>query len=150
MAGLSDFTLFDGESTPLAHVWIADHVEYANGTIKALWGTKTPGVPEYAQERLTLTSRITSGGIRRVGIRFDIPYMEIPNGGTTNGYTAPAKVAFTESNEDVQWIHPRSVYQGRLNVRTLMRNMLSNTVTSSPATTGGLAHDAMARLVFPS
>lgn len=150
MPNLADVTAFNGETTPVATVFVADHVEYANGTIKALWGAKLPGVPEYAQQRMTLTSRTTSGGIRRVGLRIDIPYMETPNGATTQGYTAPAKVAYTESNEDVQWIHPRSLYQGRLNVRSLMRNMRNNLATTQTPVTTGFMHDAMVNLVFPS
>jgi len=150
MAAMADITAYDGESTPVAHVFVADHVEYSGSDLSAHWQEKTVGVPEYAQGTLLLSRKKVSSGITRVALRVTLPVMESVNGANLSGYTAAPKVAYVDTSEHVQWIHPRSLAQGRQNSRTILRNINTNNTTSSPATSGGMAYDAFVRLVFPS
>lgn len=150
MGQQADFTVYDGEATPVAHVFVADRVEFNKGDLIAYWQEKTAGIPEYAQANAQLTRRKVQSGLTRVGFRINVPIMEAIAGQNSLGYTAAPKVAYTESNEDVQWIHPRSMAQGRQNVKTMVRNVLSNVATTTAAVSAGLLYDAMVRIIFPS
>lgn len=151
MAALADIIAFDGETTPVSHTFVADHVEYNGNDLSAHWCEKIAGVPEYAQGSAVLTKKKVGSGMTRIGFRFNLPVMEGVNGANLAGYTAPAKVAYVDSHESVQWVHPRSIAQGRQNVKSLMRNAWYNSsVSSTAAVASGLAYDAQVRLVFPA
>jgi hypothetical protein len=150
MAQLADITAYDGESTPVAHAFVADHVEYTGNDLLALWSEKTVGVPEYAQGTLQLSKKKVASGMVRVGLRVNLPVMESVSGANLSGYTAAPKVAYVDSSEQVQWIHARSLAQGRQNSRQILRNIAgSNSSTATPVSSG-MAYDAFVRLVFPS
>lgn len=150
MAAIADVTVYDGEASPLPHVFYADHVEYTGNDLVALWVEKVAGVPEYAQGTLTLSRKKVSSGMLRIACRVNLPVMESVSGQNLSGYTAAPKVAYTDSNEDVQWVHPRSLQQGRQNTRTIVRNLLTGTNASQTPISAGLLYDAMCRLVFPN
>lgn len=150
MAALADIVAFDGESTPVSHTFYADHVEYTGSDLVALWSEKVVGVPEYAQGTATLTRKKVASGMTRVAFRVNLPVMESVSGANLAGYTAAPKVAYVDSCEDVQWIHPRSLQQGRNNVRSLLLNVRRNVSTTYGAITAGLLYDAQVRMVFPN
>lgn len=150
MAALADLTSYDGESTPVNHTFVADHVEYTGSDLVALWSEKVVGVPEYAQGTCVLTRKKVNSGLVRVGFQVNLPVMESVSGQNLSGYTAAPKVAYVDRTEVVQWVHPRSLQQGRQNTKTIVRNVLNANVSSSGATSSGLLYDAMVRLVFPS
>lgn len=151
MAALADFTVYDGETTPVAHAMFADHVEYTGNDLTATWREVVAGVPEYAQGTAILTKKKVGSGMQRVGFRVNLPVMESVSGNNLSGYTAAPKVAYVDSHESVQWVHPRSLAQGRQNVRSMVRNYWYNGVsTSVAALTTGLSYDSQVRLVFPS
>lgn len=150
MAALADVVAYDGETTPVAHTFVADHVEYSGSDLVALYCEKTPGVPEYAQGTIALTKKKVNNGNIRVGCRVNIPVMESVNGANLSGYTAAPKVAYVDSYEGVQWIHPRSLAQGRLNVKSIFTNVLRGLSSSQTPVGSGLLHDAQVRLIFPS
>lgn len=151
MGALTDFTVYDGEAVPVAHVFYADHVEYTGQDLLALWREVVPGVPEYAQGTAQLSRKKVGSGVLRISFRVNLPVMEAVNGQNLSGYTAAPKVAYVDSNESVQWVHPRSLAQGRQNAKSIVRNIWYN---ASPASTGavttGMAYDAQVRLVFPN
>jgi hypothetical protein len=150
MAAIADLVAYDGETTPVAHTFYADHVEYTGNDLIALWSEKTVGVPEYAQGTVRLSKKKVASGMVRVGLRVDLPVMESVSGQNLSGYTAAPKVAYVDSSEQVQWIHSRSLAQGRSNTRWILRNLTNNAATSTTPVTGGFAYDALVRLVFPS
>lgn len=150
MAALADITVYDGASTPIAHYFIADHVEYDGANLTALWQEKTAGIPEYAQGSCLLSKKKVGSGMTRVGFRVNLPVMESVSGQNLSGYTAAPKVAYVDSGEVIQWVHPRSLYQGRLNCGTILRNLLSNVATSAAATTTGNMYAWFTQLVMPS
>ena len=150
MAALADITAYDGESTPVAHVFYADHVEYDGNNLQALWAEKVAGVPEYAQGTMALSKKKVASGMTRVGIRVNLPVMESVSGANLSGYTAAPKVAYVDSSEQVQWIHSRSLAQGRQNSRNILRNVVGNNATTATPITTGMVYDAFVRLVFPN
>lgn len=150
MAQIADITVYDGEATPVAHTFYADHVEYSGSDLTALYAEKVPGVPEYAQGTILLSRKKVGSGMIRAACRVNLPVMESVAGQNLSGYTAAPKVAYVDSNEDVQWSHPRSLAQGRQNAKQIMRNLLANLSTTQPATTAGFIHDAFVRNVWPN
>lgn len=150
MAAIADITAYDGESTPVAHVFYADHVEYDGNNLQALWGEKVAGVPEYAQGTMTLSKKKVASGMTRVGLRVNLPVLESVSGANLSGYTAAPKVAYVDSSEQVQWVHSRSLAQGRQNSRQLLRNVAGNNSSTATPVSTGMAYDAFVRLVFPN
>ncbi|DAD49878.1 TPA_asm: coat protein [ssRNA phage ESE005] len=150
MAQIADIVAFDGESTPVSHTFYADHVEYAGGDLTARYEEKVAGVPAYAQGTVSLTRRKVKSGMVRSALRVNIHSLEQASGSNLAGYTAPPKVANTDSYELVQWWAPRSVYQGRQNVRTIARNILNNATTTQTPSTAGFTYDAQVRDIWPN
>jgi len=150
MAAQADIIAFDGESTPVSHTFVVDHVEYTGTDLNAFWQEKTPGVPENAQGTVQLSRRKVNSGMTRIGFMVKLPVMESVNGANLSGYTAAPKVAYVDSAEGVQWVHPRSLAQGRQNAKTILFRILGNQTTTSAAIASGVAYDAQVRLVFPS
>lgn len=150
MGQLADIIAFDGESTPVQHTFIADHVEYTGNDLIASWQEKVVGVPEYAQGSIILSRRKANSGMVRIGMKVNLPVMESVSGQNLSGYTAAPKVAYVDSYEGVQWVHSRSLAQGRNNVKSIMRNILTNTSVTGPAIASGVLYDAQVRLVFPN
>lgn len=152
MATQADFTVYDGETTPLAHVLVADHVEYDGKSLTAIYAEKKANVPEYAQVNASLKKMPVKGGITRVGFRMNVPAMEaLPSGsGNSSGYVAQPKVAFVDSSEFVQWVHQRSLSQGRLNAIQMTINFARNLNTTQTPIAAGVFYDAFVRLIFPS
>jgi len=150
MAALADIIAFDGESTPVQHTFVADHVEYTGSDLIASWQEKTVGVPEYAQGSLVLSRRKANSGMVRIGLKVNLPVMESVSGQNLSGYTAAPKVAYVDSYEGVQWVHSRSLAQGRQNVKSIFKNILANTTVTQVAIAAGPIYDAQVRLVFPN
>jgi hypothetical protein len=150
MAAIADIVAYDGESTPVLHTFYADHVEYTGNDLIALWSEKVVGVPEYAQGTIRLSKKKVASGMVRVGLRVDLPVMESVSGQNLSGYTAAPKVAYVDSSEQVQWVHARSLAQGRNNTRWILRNVTCNATASNTPITSGFVYDAIVRLVFPS
>lgn len=150
MAAIADITVFDGETTPLQHVFYADHVEYTGQDLVALWQEKVAGVPEYAQGTISLTRRKVNSGLIRIGCMVKLPVMESVNGANLSGYTAAPKVAYVDSYEGVQWSHPRSLAQGRQNVKTIYKNLLFDSAVTGSVISSGVLYNAQVRLVFPN
>lgn len=150
MAALADIVAYDGASTPVAHTFVADHVEYTGNDLIASWQEKTVGVPEYAQGSILLTRRKAQSGMTRIGMKVNLPVMESVSGQNLSGYTAAPKVAYVDSYEGVQWVHSRSLAQGRQNAKSIFINLMRNSGVTSPPVETGVLYDAQVRLVFPS
>jgi len=150
MAQIADIIAFDGESTPVQHTFYADHVEYVNGDLTAYYEEKVANVPAYAQGTALLTRRKVKSGMVRSALRVNIHALEQAAGQNLAGYTAPPKVANTDSYEMVQWWAPRSISQGRQNVRTLAKNIINGQTTTQTPTTSGFFYDAQVRDIWPN
>lgn len=152
MATQADFTVYDGEVTPVAHIFVADHVEYDGKALTAIYSEKKANIPEYAQVNAVLKKMPVKGGMTRVGYRVNVPVMEAlaSNSGNSSGYVAQPKVAYVDSTEIVQWVHTRSLSQGRLNSIMMALNFVRNLATTQTPISSGVFYDAFVRLVFPS
>lgn len=150
MAQQANIVAFDGESTPVSHTFVADHVEYTGADLQAFWQEKTAGVPEYAQGTMILSRRKVNSGLTRIGLRVNLPVMESVSGANLSGYTAAPKVAYTDAAEYVQWVHPRSLAAGRRNVKAIVTNLLRDYALTAVPATSGVLYDACVQIIFPN
>lgn len=134
----ANIVAFDGAGTPVSHTLVGESIErLPDGTIVAKWKESLPGLPDYAQVRHTMTKRKLPSGVFRVTNRTEVPVMEAVNAQNSSGYTAPPKVAYVDTLEDVGYFHERGIVTGRRLVRQLHINILGNVSTSvAPVTTG--------------
>lgn len=140
MSQLANITAFDGAATPVSHTLVGESVEkLADGTIVVKYKESLAGVPDYAQVRVTQTKKKLPSGVFRVTSRAEVPVMESIAGQNTSGYTAPPKVAYTDTVEVVGYFHERSVVTGRRLARQLAINVAGNITSSvAPVTTGSV------------
>lgn len=138
MSQQANITVFDGAATPVSHTLVGDGVvRLADGTIVATWKESLSGVPDYAQVRVTMTKRKLPSGVFRVTSRSEVPVMESIAGQNSSGYTAPPKVAYTDTVECVGFFHERGIVTGRRLARQLAVNVMGSISTSvAPVTTG--------------
>lgn len=148
MAQQANITVFDGAATPVTHTLIGEGIERLDdGTVKATWKESLAGVPDYAQIRVTMTKRRLKNGVFRVTCRGEVPVMEAISGQNSSGYTAPPKVAYTDTVDVVGYFHERSVLTGRRLVRQLVINVMGNVSTSVAPATAGHAPDLFDQLI---
>jgi hypothetical protein len=138
MGQQANVVAFDGAATPVSHTLVGEGViRLPDGTIQMSWKESLTGVPDYAQVRLIMTKRKLPSGVFRVTSRAEVPVMESISGQNSSGYTAPPKVAYTDTVEAVGYFHERGVVTGRRLARQLAINILGNVSTSvAPVTTG--------------
>lgn len=138
MGQQANITVFDGAATPVSHTLVGDGVfRDKDGTLRAIWKESLASLPEYAQVRLTMTKKKLPSGIFRVAQRTEVPVMESISGQNSSGYTAPPKVAYVDTHEEVGYFHERSTVNGRRLVRQMSLNIAGNVGTSvAPVTTG--------------
>jgi hypothetical protein len=138
MGQQANITVFDGASTPVTHTLVGEGVERTTeGSLLATWKESAAGVPDYAQIRATQSKRKLKTGIWRVAMRAEVPVMESVSGQNSAGYTAPPKVAYTDTVELVGYFHQRSLIAGRRLARQLALNLGGNVSTTvTPVTTG--------------
>jgi len=138
MAQQANITVFDGAATPVSHTLVGESIkDLPDGTTKASWKESLTGVPDYAQVRVFQTKRKLPSGVFRVTTRAEVPVMEAISGQNSSGYTAPPKVAYTDTTEIVGYYHERSTVASRRLSRQLAINVAGNVSTSvAPVTTG--------------
>lgn len=140
MSNISDIVAFDGATTPVAHTFKAQSVSREAGVVTALWKEVVATVPDAAQGTVTMSLKKLASGIYRVNSRVAIPVMEAIAGNNTSGYTAPPKVAYTDTVESIAYFSERGTINGRRLVRQLATNILNGVSTSvAPVTTGPVA-----------
>lgn len=152
MSAQADIVVFDGAGTPVTHTFTADGVQ-GDATKKewtAFWKELNASLPDNALNRITFRKRLQKNGYWRISVRADLPVMEAVAGQNSSGYTAPPKVALTESAEYVQYVHPRSTEAGRRLVRMMIVNMGNSVGTSVAAQQAGQIPFLTDKLVFPS
>nr|UJQ85024.1 MAG: hypothetical protein 2 [Leviviridae sp.] len=148
MGQQANIVVYDGASTPVAHTLVGDGVyRDKDGTIRAIWKESLVGVPDYAQVRLTQTKKKLPSGVFRVAQRIEIPVMESISGQNSSGYTAPPKVAYVDTVEEVGYFHERSTVTGRRLARQLSLNAAGNIATSVAAVTTGPGPELFDQLI---
>lgn len=141
MTAQATITAFDGAATPVSHTLVGEQVfRDKDGTLRATWKESLPSVPDAAQVRITQTKKKLPSGIIRVSSRAEVPVMEAINAQNSSGYTAPPKVAFTDTTEVVGYYHERSTVTSRRLSRQLAINVANGIATTvTPVSTGPAA-----------
>lgn len=138
MASQVSFTVYDGASTPVAHVMVGEYVKaLPDGTIEAAWKETLSSLPDEAQVRVVSRMKKLPSGVTRCSVRWFVPVMEAVNGANAAGYTAAPKVAYVDSFESVSYSSPRSTVAGKRLVRQLALNSNASVWTSVAAATSG-------------
>lgn len=138
MGAQANITVFDGAASPVSHTLVGEGIERtSDGALVAKWKESLPGVPDYAQIRVSQSKKKLPSGVFVVVTRVEVPVMESVAGQNAAGYTAPPKVAYVDTTEIVGKYHERSVVTGRRLSRQLAVNIAGNISTSvAPATAG--------------
>lgn len=148
MAQQANITAFDGAATPVSHTLVPEgNMREADGTIVIMWKESLPGVPDYAQVRHIQRKRKLPSGVFRTSSRTEVPVMEAVNAQNSSGYTAPPKVAFTDTFECNGYNHERSVVNGRRLARQLGLNIAGGVATSVLPVTVGPAPELFDQLI---
>jgi len=150
MAAQATLVAYDGESTPIQHSFQVAGVENIGGETLAYYREAITTVPLDAQGRVTLKKKVLASGIHRLAARVEIPIMESISGQNSSGYTAPPKVAYINTMENVGFFSPRATITGKRNVRMLMHNMLNGITTSVALGTSGPFADLFDNSIAPS
>jgi hypothetical protein len=139
MSQISDITVFDGAATPVVHTLKAVDVTREKGLVKANWRESLPGVPAYAQIRVSMQIERLKSGVYRAEQRVVVPVMETISGQNAAGYTAAPKVAYENTVITTAFYHERSDITGRRLARQLSTNLIGSVATSvTPVATGPL------------
>jgi hypothetical protein len=148
MSAQANITVFDGAASPVSHTLVGEGIErLEDGTLVARWKESLAGVPDYAQIRATMTKRKLKSGVFRVTTRVEVPVMESISGQNSAGYTAPPKVAYTDTSEAVGFYHERSIVTSRRLSRQLMVNLMGNISTTVTPQTAGPACELFDQLI---
>jgi hypothetical protein len=110
-------------------------------TPKPFWRTSIVGVPLAGQMRLYVSAEELKSGQTKVAVQLDVPVMEtLGASGTSAGYVAPPKVAYTNSFYGTMIMDSRSTIADRANLLKLVMGLLQG--ATSTTATGTLANTA--------
>lgn len=150
MAQAAAITAYDAAVAPVAHVFHPIEISKHKKRLTVFYREQVAGVPLEAQGRLYIHRDDLPSGVTRLEARVEIPVMENISGQNAAGYTAAPKVAYHDVAGAYCFVHTRSLWQGRHNVRQILVNALrGNTVSVAPETVGPVI-DAFNLVVMPS
>lgn len=149
MAAISNLTIYDGATTPVAHVFVAEGISREGGSVVCKWREVLSAVPDYAQCRMEARLTVLKSGTRKIEWKVVVPVMEAVLNQNAAGYTAAPKVAYEDTEMWTTYAHQRSTVAGRRLARMILVNVSNNVGTSVPAATGGTFADLFDSLVSP-
>lgn len=151
MAAQANITVFDGAGTPVSHTLVASGVKVLkDGTDVAIYREQLTGVPDKAQVRMEVRSRVFPTGVTETRFDVYVPVMESISGQNASGYTAPPKVAYEDRYAQVQYKHPRSTIASRRLCKQIGLNLGNNVATTVPAVAAGVIDEVFVGGIFPS
>lgn len=107
------------------------------------WRTAIAGVPLAGQMRFYVSEESLKSGQTKIAAKLEVPVMEtLGASGTSAGYVAPPKVAYTNQFFATAIVDPRSTIADRANLLKLMCGILSG--ASSTTATGVLDQSSAA------
>lgn len=121
MSAIAAITIADGKGTPENHVYYP-----ITSGLKALWRTSVSTLPFVGQEPLSLSQKDINPQIKSVTLTIDLPALETATDANSSGYTAAPKVAYTNRVTCVFMLPNRGTAAQRTDLRTLLKNALSN------------------------
>lgn len=137
MGQQASFTVYDGASTPVAHVLVGESVEKTGDTILASWREQIPTLPFESQVQFTLLKRKLKSGTTHGVARVELPVLEVPTGNNAQGYVAPSKTAFIDRMELVSYASPRSTEATKRICYMMLINWACNSASAGAAITAG-------------
>lgn len=140
-------TVFDGASTPVSHTLVGEESgKDPNGDVTARWREQISALPAEAQVRLTQIKRKLKSGTWMGITRIEVPVMESISGQNAQGYTAPPRVAYTDTYELVSKASPRSTEITKRIAMQMLLNVSNNVATSVTPISAGIVADLHQRL----
>lgn len=125
MSAIAPITIADGQATPVNHIF--NPVQTLEPVTFARNGDTS--VPVVAQEQILASLKLagrSSDAVNRAKLTLHIPVLEVPAGGTPQGYVAPPRVAYYNEVKIEFLLHNRSTAAQRTDLRVLAKNLLSN------------------------
>lgn len=120
MALIAPIVINDGAATPVAHTFNPVSVNPAQ------YREALANVPTVGQGMIGIKIGASNGAVQRVTLTLALPALEVPAGGTTAGYVAAPKAAYTNTVK-AEFILPiRGTAAQRKDLRVLLLNLLAN------------------------
>lgn len=122
------------------------------GGTPSQWRSAIAGVPVYGQVMLEMNIEPLKSGTIKVTRKLSVPVMEtLGASGTSAGYVAPPKVAYTNSDVRIQYVDPRSTTADRANLLKLATaiDQGASSVTATGVLNNTNAGDAWKNSVLP-
>lgn len=136
MGAMNNLLVKDDASTPVEITFIP-----VTDTPNPFWRASIAGVPFNGQPRITVTEDQVKSGARKYTVKLEVPVMEtLGASGTSAGYVAPPKVAYTNTAIFTVFRDPRSTTEDMANLLKLGCGLLQG--ASSTTATGTLANTA--------
>lgn len=150
MSNIANIVAFDGAGTPVSHTLSPDSVAKEKGVNMAVWKETNASLPSDAQIRATLKRVKLSTGVTKQELRVEVPVMESVGAANAQGYTAPPKVAYTDTFVITSLRSPRTTNASHKLARQLALNIAGSVTTSvTPVTTGPMP-EAFDLEIFPT
>lgn len=103
-----------------------------------VWRAQVANVPLDGQIRVTMKSESLKSGVEKITVKLEVPVLEtLGASGTSAGYVAPPKVAYTTVGIFTMYADGRSTSQNRADTLKMMVGLLQG--ASSTTATGVLA-----------
>lgn len=150
MGAIANITAYDGEATPVQHLFKPIYVRNENGKQVAFYRESITGVPLDAQPTLRLIQETLKSGVTKLVTRVSIPVMESVNGQNSAGYTAAPMVAYTVEGDLTVFSPARATAQQRKNIRYLMVALLAAVTTAQGAFASGPVGDLVDDAISPT
>ncbi len=137
MGAQTNLLVKDDAATPAEYTFVP-----VTDTPVPFWRTASAGVPLMGQMRLYVSAEQLRDGKTKVTEKLEVPVMEtLGASGTSAGYVAPPKVAYTNQFFLTTIIDPRSTAEDRANLQKLGIGLAQG---ASASTGGGTLHNASA------
>lgn len=147
MGAMTNLLLKDDATSPVEFTFIP-----VSDTPNPLWRTSVAGVPFEGQMRLNVTEERVKSGDYKFTLKFEVPVMEtLGASGTSAGYVAPPKVAYTNTIIVTMFASARSTRQDRANLLKIAAGAVAGgtSVTSTGTLDGASVGDAWKNSIAP-
>lgn len=136
MGAMTNLLVKDDAATPVEYTF-----RPVTDTPIPFWRTAIANVPLEGQMRLYISAEKLKGGQTKVTTKLEVPVMEtLGASGTSAGYVAPPKVAYTNTFFGTAFVDGRSTVADRANLLRLGVGLMQG--ATSTTATGTLANNA--------
>lgn len=150
MSAIATVFAFDGNTTPVGHLFTPLSVTREGNAVLASWRETGLNAPIIAQPRVSLKLERSKNGVYRSELKVVVPVMESILNQNAAGYTASPKVAYESTMYAVGLFNERATPTDRRIVRMLLTNMLNNIGASTAAVLTGPGPEMFDLTVMPT